>query len=133
MKFDVSVEGAEALEKYLSRYRSVSERSGVTKAMEYAGDLIAAAAKRKVNIESGELQKGIGVRTSKGAKTLTVTVTTGKQRYAAPLEHGHRPSGWNKGTMDVLPEPFMAPAFEEQKRDAYALIVEAVKRAVLKE
>lgn len=132
MPINMTTEGSEALQNYLSRYRSPTERAGVVKALEYAGDMIAMAARSKVREDSGDLKRGIQVRTSKGAKALSVTVTTGEQRYASPLEHGHKPSGWNKGDMDVLPRPFMAPAFEENKREAYNLIVDAIKRAVLK-
>lgn len=129
---DFTADGGEELQEYLSRYRKLPERQGVKKAMEYAGDLIAFAAKRKVHTMSGDLKEGIGVKTSAGAKTITVTVTSGGERYAAPLEHGHVPSGWNKGDQYVLPQPFMWPAFEENKRDAYDMIKSAVSEAVKK-
>jgi HK97 gp10 family phage protein len=132
MRFDFSVDGGEAMREYLERYRGVTERRGVQKAMEYAGDLIAQAAKRKVHVLGGETRENIGYRTTAGAKAIAVTVTSGKSRNAGPLEHGHAPSGWYTGDRPVLPQPFMWPAFEENKRDAYDVIKAAVAEAVRK-
>jgi HK97 gp10 family phage protein len=132
MSVTFTMDGGETMQEYLSRYRGVTERQGVKRAMEYAGDMIALAAQRKVHVLSGTLKDSIKYRTSEGAKAITVTVSTDRSRYAGPLEHGHAPSGWNKGDKQVLPQPYMWPAFEENKRDAYDLIRSAVAEAVRK-
>lgn len=130
MGIQMTRDGGEELAQYLSRYRSVSERRPVKKAMEYAGDLIAESAKRKVKKDSGELEGQIGYNTTQGAKTIAVTIATREARYAGPLEKGHKPSGWNKSEEDVLPQPFMLPAFDENRETAYNMIKDAVKSVV---
>ncbi len=132
MSVTLTADGGDALQEYLSRYRNPHESYPVRVAMNNAGRMVANAAKEKVHVLSGDLQKSIKFSTSKGAKAIAVTVSTDNTRYAGPLEHGHSPSGWDKGTKEILPQPYMWPAFEENKKEAFDLIKEGVRLAMNK-
>ncbi len=128
---DLQVEGMAEVQAYFDRPRSMAERQEIAAALEAGGGLVADAAKRRIHSVSGDL-----------AGSLTVSTTVGKHRSVATVhhtkggahdhlvEHGHAPSGWNKGTAQVLPHPYLYPAYEEQKQAAYAMMREAVREAV---
>ena len=128
---DLHVDGMTELQAYFDRPRSTAERAEIAAALEAGGELVMDAAKRRIHNVSGDL-----------AGSLMVSTTVGKHRSVATVHHakggahdhlvefGHAPSGWNKGTEQVLPHPYLYPAYEEQKQAAYAKMRDAVREVV---
>lgn len=76
---------------------------------------------------TGNLQKGIkvgGVRTSKNGRTVTVGVHrrdfSGDDYYPAYVEYGHG------GPRPAPPHPFIRPAFDLKKDEAWSTVKQAV-------
>ena len=81
--------------------------------------------------ETGNLQKGIkvgGVRTSKNGRTVTVGVhrrdidlsDKNDEYYPAFVEYGHG------GPRPAPPHPFIRPAFDLKKDEAWSIVKQAV-------
>ena len=131
MGVKMDLEGMNDVAKYFERYRNPTERAPVKRAMLEAGEMIAREARARIDNDSGELEEAIAVQTTQGAKSIRTKVHTGSARHGSPVEYGHAPSGWNKGDQDVLPQPFLWPAFEAKKNAALREITDAVAAVLI--
>ena len=134
VKFESAAAG-----KYLRelnyRLEVVSEQGVAAKrqlrtAITEAAQPIAEKAKQKIRRKSGELAESIypnrAVLHRGGGMTVTVSTHGKPGRYAGPLEYGHVASGAFKNGPPVPANPFMRPAFDEKKEEAYERIVAGI-------
>ena len=108
----------------------VAAKRQLREAITKAAQPIADEAKRRVHRRSGELAGSIrpnrAVLHRGGGMKVTVSAHGKPGRYAGPLEFGHAASGAFENGPDVPANPFLRPAFDAKKDEAYARIVAGV-------
>ncbi len=129
---DMQVEGMTEVQTFFDRPRSMAERQEIASALEAGGGLVVDAAKRRIHSVSGDLAGSLTVSTTVGNHRVIATVHHGQGgAHDHLLEYGHDASGWYQGSIwQVLPHPYLYPAYEEQKQSAYKLVRDAVREAV---
>ena len=128
---DLQVEGKAEIRQYFDQPQTVAERREVAAALRAGGELVIDAAKRRIHSVSGDLASSLTTDTTVGRYQTVATVHHGRGgAHDHLVEHGHAPSGWNKGSEPVLPRPYLWPAYEEQKQAAFAKIRDAIRDVV---
>ena len=125
--FDAS-DARERLSELNYRLQTVSDqgvaaRASLRAAITNAAQGIADKAKQNVHNISGDMAKSIRANRAvlhKGGGMKVTVSTHAPIKYAGPLEYGHG------GPHPAPAHPYLRPAFDEKKDEAYAAIVDAV-------
>lgn len=108
----IKFEGIAELNKALKKRMDMSAVKTVVKKN---GADMHAKAQRNAPVDTGTLKRSIGIETSDGGMTATVEPTA---EYAPYVEHG---------TRFMEAQPYLKPAFEEQKKQFEKDLKELVK------
>lgn len=111
--------------------QGVAAKRQLREAITNAAQPIADDAKRRIHSRSGDLAASIrpnrAVLHRGGGMTVTVSTHGKASRYAGPLEYGHAGGGGKNGNFGPAPAyPYMRPAFDDKKEEAYDMIVQGI-------
>lgn len=137
----ISING---LEEITDKLDSLAQVSGIDNAIEQACALIEASAKQKAPKDTGALRRSITSKVEQGNGTIEGVVFTPLE-YAPYVEYGTGLFAENGGRMDVpwnyqddegnwhstngmKPQPFMMPAFYENREKILQLIKEGITK-----
>lgn len=113
-----SIDGLKELDEALSKMGRKAKRKAINKAIRAGAKIVLEAAKEKVPIDTGTLQKSLGIAAKKSRnkdqQEVVVLARKGKNRkndgfYAHMVEFG---------TKNTAPQPFLGPAAHEKAQEA---------------
>ncbi len=131
LSVDLDVTGMDEMQKFFDEPRPLAARQQVRNAVIAAGELIKEDAKSRIHSISGDLADSLQVESTVGQQKIVATIHHGQGgAHDHLVEYGHMTGGWNKSNEPVLPHPYMWPAYEAKKEEAFGLIKGAVAEAV---
>jgi len=126
-QFKLELTGDKQLMRKLETLASTTQRAAVRPAANYAWTPVNKAAKRKAPVDTGALKKSIGKKAKTYSTTGVVWVGVGArvgEEYVKTDAGGNKRKPWKYlhlvewGTAGQQPQPFLRPAFDENKDEA---------------
>jgi len=126
-QFKLELTGDEKLMAKLETLERSTQKAAVRPAADYAWTPVNKAAKRKAPVDTGALKRSIGKKAKTYSTTGVVWVGVGArvgEDYVRTDDKGNKRKPWKYlhlvewGTADQQPQPFLRPAFDENKDEA---------------
>ncbi|MFS0736935.1 HK97-gp10 family putative phage morphogenesis protein [Sphingomonas sp. 1P06PA] len=122
MRMSVRIDGLKDVEARLEKLRSAAAAGEVRAALKAGGEVIASRAKELVPVDTGALRDSIEVQLPSGnAPTAIVGAREPQGFYDNYIEFG---------TVNMPPQPFLRPAWEEQRDDAQRIVSKHMRGSV---
>jgi len=125
--------GDKALMRKLETLASTTQRAAVRPAANYAWTPVNKAAKRKAPVDTGALKKSIGKKAKTYGGSGVVWVGVGArvgEEYVKTDDRGYKRKPWKYlhivewGSADQQAQPFLRPAFDENKDEAERRLID---------
>lgn len=139
MSFDMTIKGADELDRKLSQMEPKIAKKHMAKALRAGAKLVLQATRARVPVLTGALKQSLAVRVGKrkrGRKeqSIQVLIDTKKVPELVTIgKDGKRyfyPAAIEYGTRRMAAKPFMRPAFDASKMEALNATMIALRNAI---